>query len=174
MATGSDHVAKLDRVLVPAAVPAEHGWTSSFAGPLFDLAPVVLHIQVNLHVGIDEAEVRHSSLDGHDFRRVVVCLSVMCQQRARNQKNAKNQGQRNHQVFHYLRLPKMNDRVRVATSETFPGALHAPAWPGRSRSEEHTSELQSQSNLVCRLLLEKKKKSMQHRLTAARKQQALR
>src|SRR2546427_6863127 len=29
-------------------------------------------------------------------------------------------------------------------------------WMG-SRSEEHTSELQSQSNLVCRLLLEKKK-----------------
>src|SRR2546427_5889297 len=29
---------------------------------------------------------------------------------------------------------------------------------GRDRSEEHTSELQSQSNLVCRLLLEKKKK----------------
>src|SRR5688572_31568295 len=28
---------------------------------------------------------------------------------------------------------------------------------GRDRSEEHTSELQSQSNLVCRLLLEKKK-----------------
>src|SRR3989475_5030099 len=28
------------------------------------------------------------------------------------------------------------------------------------RSEEHTSELQSQSNLVCRLLLEKKKKSI--------------
>src|SRR2546430_7762398 len=28
----------------------------------------------------------------------------------------------------------------------------------RTRSEEHTSELQSQSNLVCRLLLEKKKK----------------
>src|SRR2546430_8217081 len=34
----------------------------------------------------------------------------------------------------------------------------------RSRSEEHTSELQSQSNLVCRLLLEKKNKetSLQH------------
>src|SRR2546430_3577509 len=33
-----------------------------------------------------------------------------------------------------------------------------PAFPGLSapRSEEHTSELQSQSNLVCRLLLEKK------------------
>src|SRR2546430_11198053 len=38
----------------------------------------------------------------------------------------------------------------------------SPPWsPSRStsrgRSEEHTSELQSQSNLVCRLLLEKKK-----------------
>src|SRR2546430_11683064 len=30
---------------------------------------------------------------------------------------------------------------------------------GTARSEEHTSELQSQSNLVCRLLLEKKKHS---------------
>src|SRR2546430_17070163 len=33
-----------------------------------------------------------------------------------------------------------------------------------SRSEEHTSELQSQSNLVCRLLLEKKKKN-KHRIS---------
>src|SRR5688572_33201142 len=32
------------------------------------------------------------------------------------------------------------------------------ACAGPIRSEEHTSELQSQSNLVCRLLLEKKKK----------------
>src|SRR2546430_8752957 len=32
----------------------------------------------------------------------------------------------------------------------------------RQRSEEHTSELQSQSNLVCRLLLEKKKYVVQH------------
>src|SRR2546430_6381405 len=53
-------------------------------------------------------------------------------------------------------------------------ALHAPTSPANGgheerssrstkcctlpRSEEHTSELQSQSNLVCRLLLEKKKK----------------
>src|SRR5438270_10669083 len=36
-------------------------------------------------------------------------------------------------------------------------ALHAAA----ARSEEHTSELQSQSNLVCRLLLEKKKNRFQ-------------
>src|SRR2546430_15812623 len=33
----------------------------------------------------------------------------------------------------------------------------------RGRSEEHTSELQSQSNLVCRLLLEKKKKTKSKR-----------
>src|SRR2546430_12645021 len=31
-----------------------------------------------------------------------------------------------------------------------------------ARSEEHTSELQSQSNLVCRLLLEKKKKTIMY------------
>src|SRR5205085_12035602 len=38
------------------------------------------------------------------------------------------------------------------------GALPRPGNVQRLRSEEHTSELQSQSNLVCRLLLEKKKK----------------
>src|SRR5688572_32708943 len=38
-----------------------------------------------------------------------------------------------------------------------PGHVHVVTG-GRWRSEEHTSELQSQSNLVCRLLLEKKKK----------------
>src|SRR2546427_5053650 len=36
--------------------------------------------------------------------------------------------------------------------------------PDHNRSEEHTSELQSQSNLVCRLLLEKKKKIKKHML----------
>src|SRR2546421_6336605 len=50
-------------------------------------------------------------------------------------------------------------------SSTLPGRLtNAAAQPARSapatsheRSEEHTSELQSRSDLVCRLLLEKKK-----------------
>src|SRR5260221_5780772 len=41
---------------------------------------------------------------------------------------------------------------------------------GRSRSEEHTSELQSHSDLVCRLLLEKKKKKA---LTADREREAI-
>src|SRR5947208_15442819 len=38
------------------------------------------------------------------------------------------------------------------------GVAAVPAHPGRLRSEEHTSELQSPDHLVCRLLLEKKKK----------------
>src|SRR2546427_5902447 len=42
--------------------------------------------------------------------------------------------------------------------------------PGCRRSEEHTSELQSQSNLVCRLLLEKKKKNDDQRRPGVREQ----
>src|SRR5260221_3956441 len=38
-----------------------------------------------------------------------------------------------------------------------PRTSRAPASPAAPRSEEHTSELQSHSDLVCRLLLEKKK-----------------
>src|SRR5690606_39608213 len=44
--------------------------------------------------------------------------------------------------------------------------LGCPTWPkctDDSRSEEHTSELQSRENLVCRLLLEKKKKKEQRK-----------
>src|SRR2546430_9802367 len=49
------------------------------------------------------------------------------------------------------------------------------SWPA-PRSEEHTSELQSQSNLVCRLLLEKKKKTINtyHIRTNARQSAAAR
>src|SRR5438270_4406484 len=43
-------------------------------------------------------------------------------------------------------------------------------WGDGFRSEEHTSELQSQSNLVCRLLLEKKKKKKKTRRTHSRRQ----
>src|SRR6266702_8260180 len=38
-----------------------------------------------------------------------------------------------------------------------------------TRSEEHTSELQSRGHLVCRLLLEKKKKNMMHSLCLHKK-----
>src|SRR5260370_6370016 len=40
-------------------------------------------------------------------------------------------------------------------------ALHRPRGVDAERSEEHTSELQSHLNLVCRLLLEKKKTTTQ-------------
>src|SRR2546430_3728383 len=48
--------------------------------------------------------------------------------------------------------PRLHDRGHV---------LRGPRYGEGPRSEEHTSELQSQSNLVCRLLLEKKKKTEQ-------------
>src|SRR5688572_31675820 len=48
-----------------------------------------------------------------------------------------------------VEIDRVHDSVRVARGEV--------ARNLRARSEEHTSELQSQSNLVCRLLLEKKK-----------------
>src|SRR2546427_5121304 len=41
---------------------------------------------------------------------------------------------------------------------------HHPRRLTGDRSEEHTSELQSQSNLVCRLLLEKKKKNINEQI----------
>src|SRR2546430_5265536 len=51
------------------------------------------------------------------------------------------------------RLAPMPDTSSRADEAPRPELLDHP-----ERSEEHTSELQSQSNLVCRLLLEKKKK----------------
>src|SRR2546427_5272235 len=51
---------------------------------------------------------------------------------------------------------------RSRSSRSCAGTIHeqlyATGGKAEARSEEHTSELQSQSNLVCRLLLEKKKK----------------
>src|SRR2546430_5397703 len=44
----------------------------------------------------------------------------------------------------------------LVASPLAPSLLASPALATPVRSEEHTSELQSQSNLVCRLLLEKK------------------
>src|SRR5688572_31638753 len=50
-------------------------------------------------------------------------------------------------------------RMIITAARTFKAnGLGVDIDPKLVRSEEHTSELQSQSNLVCRLLLEKKKK----------------
>src|SRR5437588_1747868 len=65
--------------------------------------------------------------------------------------------------------------LRAASSGSVPNASRKPGRPNRRnhvvrqgradewRSEEHTSELQSHSDLVCRLLLEKKKKKKQRK-----------
>src|SRR5216683_6229675 len=55
-------------------------------------------------------------------------------------------------LFPYTTLFRSPGHTRL------PSRRHSKTWmPGRS--EEHTSELQSRSDLVCRLLLEKKKKT---------------
>src|SRR5256886_12667303 len=57
----------------------------------------------------------------------------------------------------YLSEQQFRDVVDTALG----GGCQVLSVPRSVRSEEHTSELQSQSNLVCRLLLEKKKKQQQ-------------
>src|SRR2546427_1151415 len=66
-------------------------------------------------------------------------------------------------AFHGCRdLPPLDWSLRKQLRSAFtPSALQS-SRSRRWRSEEHTSELQSQSNLVCRLLLEKKKKTTTH------------
>src|SRR2546427_2715399 len=53
--------------------------------------------------------------------------------------------------------PQPHQRL-PSRSQRMPSGMPGAAFTKR-RSEEHTSELQSQSNLVCRLLLEKKNKN---------------
>src|SRR3712207_8808020 len=53
--------------------------------------------------------------------------------------------------------------ARTAADGVEPGRATRTRWTAAVRSEEHTSELQSRQYLVCRLLLEKKKKN--HRAT---------
>src|SRR3989442_11758055 len=50
------------------------------------------------------------------------------------------------------------DAIRQDTWQYVPNSFWRK-WMGTYRSEEHTSELQSRPHLVCRLLLEKKKKT---------------
>src|SRR2546427_6868367 len=56
-------------------------------------------------------------------------------------------------------LERLRQAARRDRKQRFTALLHHVY-----RSEEHTSELQSQSNLVCRLLLEKKKKQRQRHI----------
>src|SRR5438477_1703527 len=58
-------------------------------------------------------------------------------------------------LFPYTTLFRSQEKSCVPAREECVGPQQVPAHLGRS--EEHTSELQSHVNLVCRLLLEKKK-----------------
>src|SRR5688572_31703191 len=60
--------------------------------------------------------------------------------------------------LHYRPNNLRAHRLLVRETRRILRRLGFPLVVAHSRSEEHTSELQSQSNLVCRLLLEKKKK----------------
>src|SRR5688572_32167336 len=59
-------------------------------------------------------------------------------------------------TFCYLRDVASGEFWSTAHQPTLKRATKYEAIYSQGRSEEHTSELQSQSNLVCRLLLEKK------------------
>src|SRR5205085_7765498 len=71
-------------------------------------------------------------------------------------------------LFPYTTLFRSGDRRRPSArrGRRAPAARAATGF----RSEEHTSELQSQSNLVCRLLLEKKKNTNGQHLPSPPKQ----
>src|SRR5690606_41794797 len=58
-------------------------------------------------------------------------------------------------------LPSTAKCTTRAPNRSFALRRHSRTTPNDPRSEEHTSELQSRENLVCRLLLEKKKKNNQ-------------
>src|SRR5205085_7480165 len=71
-----------------------------------------------------------------------------------------------------IRLPS-RARIRTWLACSWNGCSQrpvpiTPTTCGSWRSEEHTSELQSQSNLVCRLLLEKKKKKKHKTIQSGR------
>src|SRR2546422_5529509 len=66
--------------------------------------------------------------------------------------------------------PQSISRAERGASAPRAGPPGARAPRRESRSEEHTSELQSRLHLVCRLLLEKKKHNTHARRTAARRE----
>src|SRR5256885_12410840 len=62
-------------------------------------------------------------------------------------------------VLEHPRQDHRTDHDQIALRHRYRADVVLPPLFSPARSEEHTSELQSPCNLVCRLLLEKKKKS---------------
>src|SRR5256885_13035598 len=70
-------------------------------------------------------------------------------------------------LFPYTTLFRSLLHHPYARESSIPGVDNLSAEVARRRSEEHTSELQSPCNLVCRLLLEKKKKNALYTISAS-------
>src|SRR2546430_11099977 len=70
-------------------------------------------------------------------------------------------------LFPYTTLFRSDGGPRGLDERGFEPGVSGEGSGGAPRSEEHTSELQSQSNLVCRLLLEKKNHNNQAPTLAA-------
>src|SRR5205085_11209726 len=99
---------------------------------LTDFYTLSLHDALPIYLRLDES--RREGVDGHPFARELL------RERLRERRDPRLR-------CHVVRLTEVSDLPDHRRD------VHdAPV-----RSEEHTSELQSQSNLVCRLLLEKKK-----------------
>src|SRR5687768_17852863 len=81
------------------------------------------------------------TLSLHDALPICIASSVVCATRSRKDASRRDASQS---------IPSTAQRVESTSSTT-----------DLKRSEEHTSELQSRLHLVCRLLLEKKKKKTQ-------------
>src|SRR5690606_42027096 len=100
---------------------------------------------------------------GSDRGALLPCLATLHTTQERPRAQAQGQS-----CLQFLRVTlRPSSRTRAPGSRRSPcrrpGSRHPPLQAygsaDRPRSEEHTSELQSRENLVCRLLLEKKKKT---------------
>src|SRR5256886_7204786 len=72
-----------------------------------------------------------------------------------------------HKLCHQTQHPKQDHTTSSLPEHSQNPFQACPSTRRNRRSEEHTSELQSQSNLVCRLLLEKKNKNIKFQISSS-------
>src|SRR2546430_7140598 len=144
-----------------------------FTGQLFDIPSITKAAQKRgITVGVDLAHaIGNVPLSLHDWD---VDFAVWCSYKYLNAGPGAVAGAYLHERHATnTQLPRLagwfgndpNTRFRLHLEPEFIPVASADGWQisnppilSMARSEEHTSELQSQSNIVCRLLLEKKKK----------------
>src|SRR5690606_39517132 len=110
------------------------------------------HVLQQLHVGCGRTERVVTNNGAHRLTTelaVFRCVDVLVETGLGNIR-------RKLEVLQQLLLGRVQDVDFDVLAEFC--AVHHQFQPAPGRSEEHTSELQSRENLVCRLLLEKKKK----------------